>query len=94
MVQCLPRMCLGPAAGMGQELPEVLVTGQVLPEVYMARVVDQWRSLDPQEFPFVHHIIDEFAGHDDADQFRAGLDLLLAGLRLQADVEPSRPARG
>ena len=78
---------IGTAADMGQELPEVLVTGQVLPEVYMARVVDQWRSLDPQEFPFVHHIIDEFAGHDDADQFRAGLDLLLAGLRLQADGE-------
>jgi hypothetical protein len=33
----------------------------------------------------VHRIVDEFAGHDDADQFRAGLDLLLAGLRLQAE---------
>ena len=39
----------------------------------------------PRDFPFVHHIVDEFAGHDDSDQFRAGLDLLLAGLRLQAD---------
>lgn len=75
---------LGTAADMGQQLPEALLTGEIQPDAYMARVVDQWRSLDPAEFPFVHHIVDEFAGHDDADQFRAGLDLLLAGLRLQA----------
>jgi hypothetical protein len=46
-------------------------------------VADEWRRLDPDAFPFVHSIVDEFAGHDDAEQFRAGLDLLLAGLRLQ-----------
>ena len=28
--------------------------------------------------------LDEFAVHNDRDQFRAGLDLLLAGLRIQA----------
>ena len=75
---------LGTAADMGQELPEALLSREVRPEEYMAGVVDQWRSLDPAKYPFVHHILDEFAGHDDADQFRAGLDLLLAGLRLQA----------
>jgi hypothetical protein len=32
----------------------------------------------------MHEVADEFEGHDDAEQFRAGLDLLLAGLRLQA----------
>ncbi len=35
-------------------------------------------------YPFLHVIVDEFAHHDDNDQFRAGLDLLLEGLRLQA----------
>ncbi len=30
------------------------------------------------------YIVDEFAVHDDTVQFRAGLDLLLQGLRLQA----------
>ena len=75
---------LGTAADMGQELPEALLSGELAPDEYMSRVVDQWRALDPAEFPFVHHIIDEFAGHEDADQFLAGLDLLLAGLRLQA----------
>ena len=32
----------------------------------------------------MHEIVDEFDGHDDVDQFRAALDLTLAGLRLQA----------
>ena len=75
---------LGTAADMGQELPEALLSGELAPDEYMSRVVAQWRALDPAEFPFVHHIVDEFEGHQDADQFLAGLDLLLAGLRLQA----------
>lgn len=40
--------------------------------------------LDRAEYPFVHEIIDELAGRDDKDQFLAGLELTLAGLRLQA----------
>ena len=60
-------------------------SGELGPHEHLAAAVAQWQALDPQEFPFVHHIIDEFAGHDDTDQFRAGLDLLLAGLRLQAE---------
>ncbi len=51
---------------------------------YLARFADMWRALDADEYPYVHQIADEFAHHNDADQFRAGLDLLLAGLRLQA----------
>lgn len=76
---------VGTAADMGQQLPEAILTGQLDPQDYMAEVLDQWRSLDPEKFPFIHYIVDEFAGHSDSEQFRAGLDLLLAGLRLQAD---------
>lgn len=49
-----------------------------------ASEADRWRGLDAATFPFLHHVVDAFAVHDDAEQFRAGLDLLLAGLRLQA----------
>jgi AcrR family transcriptional regulator len=49
-----------------------------------ATEADRWRALDPAAFPFLHHVVDEFAVHDDAEQFHAGLDLLLTGLRLQA----------
>ena len=75
---------IGIAADLGQQPPAEVLDGTVSRDEYIGRFADQWRALDPRAFPFVHHIVDEFAGHDDAEQFRAGLDLLLAGLRLQA----------
>lgn len=84
-VSAVVGFVVGTAADMGQQAPDVVVSGELDRGEYLARYAEQWRSLDPDEFPFVHRIVDEFAGHDDADQFRAGLDLLLAGLRLQAE---------
>jgi AcrR family transcriptional regulator len=75
---------IGIAADLGQEPPQEVVDGDTSRDEFIARYADQWRELDPETFPFIHHIVDEFAVHDDTDQFRAGLDLLLAGLRLQA----------
>ncbi|WP_392543673.1 TetR/AcrR family transcriptional regulator [Oryzobacter telluris] len=75
---------VGIAADRGQEPPAAVLSGEVAREEYQAAAVAQWQALDPEQYPFLHHIVDEFAVHDDADQFRAGLDLLLAGLRLQA----------
>ncbi len=75
---------VGIAADLGQEPPQEVLDGTTSRDEFMARYADQWRQLDPATYPFVHHIVDEFAVHDDTDQFRAGLDLLLAGLRLQA----------
>jgi len=75
---------VGIAADLGQQPPQVVLDGDVTRDEYLGRFVEQWRALDPAEFPFMHEIADEFEGHDDAEQFRAGLDLLLAGLRLQA----------
>ena len=69
---------------MGQQPPEAVLSGEVDRDAYLARYAAQWRALDADEFPFIHHVVDEFADHDDAEQFRAGLDLILAGLRLQA----------
>lgn len=84
-VSAVVGFVVGTAADLGQEPPEAVLSGEVGREEYLAGAVAQWRALDPGEFPFVHEIADEFAGHDDTDQFRAGLDLLLAGLRLQAE---------
>lgn len=47
-------------------------------------IVGQWLATDPEEFPWIHSMADEFRGHDDDDQFSAGLDLLLGGLVRQA----------
>jgi AcrR family transcriptional regulator len=76
---------VGIAADLGQAPPQEVLDGTTTADEYIRRYADQWRELDPETFPFVHHIVDEFAGHDDREQFAAGLDLLLAGLRLQAE---------
>ena len=76
---------IGLAADMAQEPPEEVLTGALNREQYMDRISDEWRALDPAEFPFLHSILDVFRVHDDVEQFRAGLDLLLDGLRRQAE---------
>ena len=78
---------VGTAADMGQEPPEEVLDGAVDRDEFLGRVAASWRELDPEEFPFVREIIDEFAGHDDSDQFRAALELTLAGLRQQAGLD-------
>ena len=75
---------IGIAADLGQEPPQEILDGTTNRDEFIGRYADQWRQLDPETFPFLHHIVDEFAVHDDTDQFRAGLNLLLDGLRLQA----------
>jgi AcrR family transcriptional regulator len=75
---------VGIAADLGQQPPEQVLAGEISRDAYLAQWAEQWRALDPAEFPYMHEVADEFEGHDDAEQFRAGLDLLLAGLRLQA----------
>ncbi|GIT79715.1 TetR family transcriptional regulator [Leifsonia sp. LS1] len=75
---------IGTAADMGQELPDAVTSGELDQREYLAEATRQWRALDPARYPFIHHIVDEFSVHEDRDQFRAGLDLLLAGLELQA----------
>src|SRR6478736_2947922 len=83
-VSAVVGFVVGTAADMGQQPPEEVLSGAVGRDEYLARYAAQWRALDPATFPFVHRVVDEFAGHDDAEQFRAGLDLILAGLRRQA----------
>lgn len=76
---------IGIAADLGQEAPAEFVESGLSRDEFIAAHADRWRALDASAYPFLHHIADEFATHDDVDQFRAGLDLLLAGLRLQAE---------
>ncbi|NUU06283.1 TetR/AcrR family transcriptional regulator C-terminal domain-containing protein [Leifsonia sp. C5G2] len=76
---------IGTAADLGQEPPAAVLSGEVTREEYLARITGEWRALDATAYPFIHHIVGEFERHNDRDQFEAGLDLLLAGLRLQAD---------
>lgn len=90
-VSAIIGFVIGSATDLGQEPPEAVVAGSVTREAFLELAADQWRRLDPQEYPFLLHIVEEFATHDDVDQFRAGLDLLLAGIRLQANNDGERP---
>lgn len=75
---------VGIGADLGRQPPQEVLDGRVRRDEFTEQYAAAWRELDPAEFPYLHHVVDEFAGHDDRDQFLAGLDLLLAGLRLQA----------
>ncbi|WUH95973.1 TetR family transcriptional regulator [Streptomyces sp. NBC_00433] len=83
-VSAIVGVVVGTAVDMGQEPPQEILDGAVDRDEFLGRYAQAWRELDPQDFPFVHEIVDEFDGHDDADQFRSALELTLAGLRLQA----------
>lgn len=84
-VSAVVGIVVGTAADIGQDPPQEVLDGAVDRDEFLGRFAETWRSLDPAAFPFVHQIADEFAGHDDRDQFLAALDLALAGLRLRAE---------
>lgn len=47
---------------------------------FLATVAARWAQLDPAEYPFVHQVATQLPGHDDREQFLAGIDLILAGI--------------
>lgn len=83
-VSAIVGVVVGSAVDMGQEPPQEILDGATDRDEFLGRYAKAWRELDPEEFPFVHEIVDEFDGHDDVEQFRSALELTLAGLRLQA----------
>ena len=83
-VSAILGFVVGIAADLGQEPPQEVLDGKVSRDDYIARFADLWRETDAEEFPFLHYVLDDFAGHDDTEQFRAGFEMLLAGIRLQA----------
>jgi AcrR family transcriptional regulator len=47
---------------------------------FLATVAARWTQRDPAEYPFLHQMAAQLAGHDDREQFLAGIDLILAGI--------------
>jgi AcrR family transcriptional regulator len=47
---------------------------------FLTDVVARWTQDEPDQYPFVQQIADELREHDDREQFRAGIDLILAGI--------------
>lgn len=47
---------------------------------FLETVAARWTQLDSAEYPFVHRMAAHLPGHDDREQFLAGIDLILAGI--------------
>ena len=47
---------------------------------FLATVAARWAQLDPAQYPFVHQVAAQLPGHDDREQFLAGIDLILNGI--------------
>jgi hypothetical protein len=69
---------------------------------FLTTVAAEWANLDPDEFPFTRDVAGQLRDHDDREQFLAGIDLILNGIRLlgrQPTVagsprgRPGRPSR-
>lgn len=85
---------VGVATDLAQPPPQEFLDSGLQPAEFLELYADRWRALDPEDHPFAHHVADEFARHDDEDVFRSGLDLLLAGIRAQAEGSAGRSGRG
>ncbi|KAA1379976.1 TetR/AcrR family transcriptional regulator [Aeromicrobium fastidiosum] len=83
-VMTLVGYVVGLAIDVAQPPPQEFVDSGLSPDEFLRMYADRWRALDPDEFPFLQQTAGEFEKHDDSEVFRAGLDLLLAGLRQQA----------
>ena len=47
---------------------------------FLAATAARWAQLDPARYPFAHQVATQLPGHDDREQFLAGIDLILAGI--------------
>jgi AcrR family transcriptional regulator len=47
---------------------------------HLATIAAGWARLDPAEYPFVRKLAAQLPGHDDREQFLAGVNLVLAGI--------------
>ncbi|TYB71088.1 TetR/AcrR family transcriptional regulator [Nonomuraea sp. PA05] len=48
---------------------------------FLTTVSVAWASLDPGEYPFIRGVAGQLRDHDDREQFLAGVDLILDGIR-------------
>lgn len=83
-VSAVMAYVIGVAADRGQDPPDEGRDGPVEISELVERFRQERHDLGDHDLPFLRHVADAFATHHDDEQFAAGLDLLLAGLRVQA----------
>ena len=48
---------------------------------FLKTVSTAWSQLDPKDYPFARSVAAQLRGHDDREDFLAGIDLILKGIR-------------
>ncbi|MDM4761712.1 TetR/AcrR family transcriptional regulator C-terminal domain-containing protein [Galbitalea sp. SE-J8] len=71
---------LGVAAQMTRDAQSAALTHTR--DEWLAEQSARWTGLDPLAYPFLHAAAADLREHDDRDQFVAGLDLLVTGIRV------------
>lgn len=56
------------------------VHGEMTRDRLLGAIAERWMKLDATEYPFLHEIAARLPGHDDREQFLAGIDLILTGI--------------
>ncbi|MEU6415004.1 TetR family transcriptional regulator [Microbispora sp. NPDC046933] len=68
----------------GQNAANTASAGTLGSDVDRAEFLDAvsaaWKELDPDDYPFTRAVADQVRGHDDREQFLAGIALILAGI--------------
>ncbi|MBE3012838.1 TetR family transcriptional regulator [Microbispora sp. NEAU-D428] len=68
----------------GQNAANTASAGTARPDVDRAEFLDAvsaaWEELDPDDYPFTRAVAKQVRGHDDREQFLAGIALILAGI--------------
>jgi AcrR family transcriptional regulator len=53
---------------------------------FLATVAARWERLDPAQYPFIQQMAAQLPGHDDREQFLAGIDLILTGITTEFEL--------
>ncbi|HEY6492081.1 MAG TPA: TetR family transcriptional regulator [Trebonia sp.] len=64
----------------GQYAAAARLAGETDRSAFLTAVAARWARLDPARYPFVRRVAAQLPGHDDREQFLAGIDLILAGI--------------
>lgn len=75
-------------AGQYAAATRLLATTERAP--YLAAVATGWDDLDPDRWPFLRQVAPQMRAHDDRDQFLAGVDLLLDGIKAAVQQAAAR----
>jgi AcrR family transcriptional regulator len=68
-------------AGQNAANAQIARAQQLVRETFLASVASDWAALDADQFPFTRSLAEHLRDHDDRNDFAAGIDLILQGLR-------------